>query len=133
MDRPPRWKQRFDNFERAYKTFFKLADMAGPGEIENIALIQMFEIVFELWWKTMKDYLSEEGFEVASPKAAIRQAFQSGYIHDGELWMTALEKRNATVHTYDSKILEETAAFIRRDFFPLIRGWRESFKDKHQG
>lgn len=131
MDNPLRWKQRFDNFERAYGQFAKIMEIGELSEIEKMALIQAFEFTFELAWKTMKDYLEEEGFQVDSPRSTIRQAFQSQYIDNAEVWMEALKKRNLTVHTYNTKVMEETVAFIRDHFFPQIRDWYYSYKKEY--
>ncbi|KAF0127380.1 MAG: nucleotidyltransferase substrate binding protein [Elusimicrobia bacterium] len=128
MDNPIRWKQRFENFERAYAQFVKIIDIPELSDIEKMALIQAFEFVFELFWKTMRDYLEEEGFELDSPKKVIRQAFQSQHVTNAEIWMEALLKRNNTVHNYNPKIMEETVAFIKEQFFPQVRDWYFAFK-----
>ncbi len=128
MDNPMRWKQRFQNFEKAYAQFAKIVEIPKPSDIEKMALVQAFEFTFELFWKTMKDYLDEEGFDLDSPKDVIRQAFKSEHIADAEIWMEALKKRNITVHTYDAKIMEETVIFIKDQFFPQVRDWYFAFK-----
>ena len=89
MDNPNRWKQRFENFEKAYLKLEMVIEHAALHEddIVKMALIQAFEFTFELAWKTLKDYMEEEGFELSSPKSVIRQAFQSTYITDGAVWM----------------------------------------------
>ncbi len=38
------------------------------NKFEIQGLIQCFEYTFELGWKTMKDYLENEGFDVKTPK-----------------------------------------------------------------
>ena len=46
-------------------------------------VIQRFEFCTELAWKTMREYLIDQGYtELNSPKATIRQAFASGLILD---------------------------------------------------
>ena len=68
------------------------------------SIIKKFEYTFELSWKTIKSYLEEEGFEeVASPKRALKQAFEIGLINDEETWSNMLEARNSTAHTYDKE------------------------------
>ncbi len=115
-----RWKQRFQNFEKAYNTFDRILKIPAPNEAEKMGLIQAFEIVFELAWKTIKDYLMELGFDEKSPRDALKQAFQSGIITDGHTWMEALGNRNETVHTYDEKLAEEMDNKIRYKFAPVI-------------
>lgn len=135
MDHPIRWKQRFDNFERAYQhlvTLIEIRELRELSDIEKIALIQVFEFTFELAWKTLKDYLEEQGYNHHSPKNVLRQAFQSEYISNGELWMEALRMRNLTAHAYDQSILEETAIFIFDSFFPLVHDWYYNFKREYK-
>lgn len=123
-----RWKQRFINFERAFKKFTVITSIQNMGEIEKMALIQAFEFTFELSWKLLKDYLEYNGFDVNSPKEALRQAYQSKYINNGEVWMNALKKRNETSHLYNDQVLEDTAAFIVGEFTPVLNEMYIKFK-----
>jgi len=116
-----RWKQRFQNFEKAYNTFWRILDIQNPNEAEKMGLIQAFEIVFELSWKTIKDYLFELGFDEKSPRETLKQAFQNEIIADGHIWMEALEKRNETVHTYDEEIAQLVEQKIRENYAPMLR------------
>ena len=123
MDHPSRGQQRFKNFERAYQQFISVTqncDAMSLYELEQEGFVQRFEYTFELAWKTLRDYLLENGYKLDSPKSVIRQAYQSGYIADGEIWMDALEKRNNTVHTYNQEILKETIRFLTEEFQPAL-------------
>lgn len=114
MEQDIRWKQRFQNFGKAIKLINDYKDIRNPSVVDNAAIIQFFEIAFELSWKLMRDYLNGEGFsDINSPRGAIKKAFETGLISDGRVWMNALETRNLTVHTYDENKAEETAANIR--------------------
>lgn len=132
MDNPLRWQQRFTHFERAYQKFIAIIEIGDPddlSEIEKMALIQAFEFTFELAWKVLKDYLQEvEGYNVGGPRPVLRQAYQSGHIQDGAVWLEALQIRNQTVHTYNDLLMEETVAFIHHAFSPLARNWYNAFK-----
>lgn len=124
MNNEQRWKQRFQNFENAYNVFLRRIEeykQFPDKEAYQMALVQGFEIVIELAWNTIKDYLENEGYDnVKNGKQAIRQAFRDELIHDAETWMMALEKRNLTRHTYNTIILEETLAFIYNEFYPVL-------------
>ncbi len=125
MNNELRWLQRFENFENAYAVFLRRIneyEEFPDKEAYQMALVQGFEIAIELAWKTLKDYLENEGYdEVKNSKQTIRQAFQDELITEAEIWMTALEKRNLTSHTYDSAILLNTVEFIHQAFFPVLR------------
>ena len=90
------------------------------NKFEVQGLIQCFEYTFELAWKTMKDYLEQEGFSVKSPRSAIQTAFQVQLIIDGHTWIDALEKRNLMAHTYDEKKATEAEKLIRESYYEII-------------
>ncbi len=115
-----RWKQRFQNFDKAYLLLERTLKIENPSEAEKGGIIQFYEMAFDLAWKLMKDYLDEQGFTVQSPREAIKQAFQSSIIEDGHIWIDALEDRNLTTHTYDEEIATEVVSKIRLVYFPAL-------------
>jgi len=125
-----RWKQRFNQFEKAFSLLKSAIAIKQPTVIERAGLIQFFEMAFELGWKLLKDYQEAEGFVINSPRDAIKQAFQSQIIQAGHSWINALEDRNLTTHTYN----EQTAAIveqkIRQDYYPLLIQLQRTFADK---
>lgn len=96
-----RWKQRFENFNKAYTLLGKYSSKKNLSELEQAGIIQFFEMTFELALKVLKDYLEADGYMVKSPRETIKQAFQNELINDGHIWMEALSVRNLTTHTYD--------------------------------
>ena len=129
MNNPIRWKQRFQNFEKALTVFKdRCSDVEDHPkgskyyDAFQMALVQAFEILIELSWKVLKDYLENEGYtEVQTGKKAFRQAFQDGIIENGEVWLKALEIRNSTSHIYDVSILEELNVFVVESFLPEVK------------
>ena len=75
-----RWKQRFQNFEKAFLLLEKYVDITKPSEIERAGIIQFFKMAFELSWQLMKNYLESKGFILQSPRDSIKQAMQSNLI-----------------------------------------------------
>ena len=57
------------------------------NRLEKEGLIQRFEYTFELAWKTLKDYLEGKGVEALYPRDVIKEAFRSGLVTDGDVWM----------------------------------------------
>ncbi len=117
-----RWKQRFQNFEKSFRVLERRIDeYEGQPEMEafQMALVQSFEIILELSWKLLKDYLENEGLKTTTPKSVIRLAFQSEIISDGAAWMDALKQRNMTSHTYDEEIARQVITFVHKIFYPL--------------
>ncbi len=115
-----RWKQRREHFERSFLLLQEAISLEKPSIIERAGIIQFFEMTFELSWKLLKDYLEAEGFRPNSPRETIKQAFQSGLISDGRFWLTALEDRNLTTHTYNEATAVQVVEKIRSDYFPLL-------------
>ena len=130
MNKEIRWKQRFVNFEKAFRTLERTVAIENPSEAERGGLVQFFEVTFELSWKTLKDYLEADGFQVKSPREVLKQAFQSGIIQDGHVWMEALEDRNLTAHTYNEETALKIDRLIREHYFPAIVALHEILKSK---
>lgn len=120
MDNDIRWKQRFSNFKKASLQLTEFIERQKLNKFEIQGLIQCFEYTFELAWKTMKDYLEQEGFEVKSPRSAIQIAFQTQLITEGHIWIDALEKRNLMAHTYDEEKASEAETLIKEKYYTVI-------------
>ena len=80
----------------------------------------------------MKDYLEAQGYQIRSPKEAIKQAFQSELVEDGQVWLDALEDRNLTVHTYDESTAVEIEERIKARYFPALQQLYLFMKEKTQ-
>jgi len=78
------------------------------------AAIQRFEFSFELAWRAMARCARDEGIDVASPRQAVRAAFKLGWIEDDASWLSMLDDRNRTSHTYKEKTAEEIYGRLAR-------------------
>ncbi len=125
MNNEKRWKQRFENFEKSFHVFqrrISAYEKQPTDEGYQMALIQSFEIIFELSWKTLKDYLENQGVDCGSfPKNIFRKAFEAELISYPESWITSIGIRNQTSHTYKEDILETVTMFIQKTFYPIVR------------
>ena len=74
--------------------------------------IQRFEFSVELCWKFLKRILEDKGVEVVYPRDVIRTAFAGRLINDEALWLSMLDDRNLTSHTYDEDLADEIFAHI---------------------
>jgi nucleotidyltransferase substrate binding protein (TIGR01987 family) len=119
MNSDIRWKQRFTNFENALKVLERTANIQEQGEIERAALIQFFEMSFELAWKTLKNYLESKEFRVKSPRETILTAVQIQVI-SVENWLEALDDRNLSSHVYDDEEMKVIAENIREKYLPMM-------------
>ena len=125
-----RWKQRFQNFEKAFLFFEKAVDKSSYSPIEVSGLVQAFEFTFELAWKNIKDYLYEQGIETTFPRVALKEAFNTQIIKDGHIWIEMLEKRNELSHTYNEDIANNAVEVIKKKYYPAVKHVYQNLKEK---
>ena len=116
-----RWKLRFENLKQAFSRLESACAQEKYSELELAGLVQTYEFTFELCWKTLKDLLTYEGYEVNSPRETIRKAFELSLIDDVERWFNALENRNVLSHTYDVRTAKQATNWIKTEFEPMLR------------
>lgn len=115
-----RWKQRFQNFDRAFillRSALEDQPLNQLSDLDQEGVIQRFEYSYELAWKTMKDYLEDNGVVISpvTPRNVIKEAFAAGIIKEGQIWVDMMLHRNLLSHTYDfsnfKKVLEAVDNF----------------------
>jgi nucleotidyltransferase substrate binding protein (TIGR01987 family) len=130
-----RWKQRFENYKAA------LVRLAGLiAAIENrqdlldrdqLSVIKMFEIVFELGWNVMKDFLTMRGItDIIGSRDAVRQAFRAGLIGDGHVWIDMINSRNLAAHRYDETSAKQLAENILEIYYPEFLLFKKTMETK---
>jgi nucleotidyltransferase substrate binding protein (TIGR01987 family) len=126
-----RWRQRFDNFDRALQVLergVQLARQRPLSELEQQGLIQSFEFTHELAWNLLKDYLQHQGIEgIVGSRDATRLAFQNGLISDGDCWMAMIKARNQSSHTYNLEQAHAITHDVIDRFAPLFGALRDRF------
>ena len=119
-----RWKQRFDNFNRALAQLSLAVELAAQrplSDLEKQGLIQGFEFTHELAWNVLKDYLEYEGVHgIVGSRGAVREAFKRGLIADGDAWMDMIEKRNLSSHTYNIQVANQLVDAILQHYHPAF-------------
>lgn len=104
-----RLKEALDDYDQLHK------DSIRDG------VIQRFEFCTELAWKTVREYLIDQGYtEINSPKAVMKQAFADHVISDETVWLQVLDARNRTSHIYDENTAKEIFSQIKSVFFPAF-------------
>ena len=126
-----RWKQRFENFEKAFLQLKDAVDRySSLDDLSKEGLIQRFEYTLELAWKTLKDYNEAQGFITKSPREAIKQAFQTNVVDNREIWLEMLEKRDLLAHTYNEKKFNEALTEIYNSYFKEIENLYKLLKSE---
>ena len=147
-----RWEQRFSNYRKALKKLSEainyikkdLEEKENDIEYENAdkileeiikeGLIQRFEYTYEMAWNVMKDYALYQGnSEISGSRDAIRFAFSSNLIVNGELWMDMIKSRIKTSHTYDEETAEEIYKKILNDYYSLFLDFEQVMEGKRTG
>lgn len=140
MNADVRWKQRFENFQKALQklveavAYIKNNNSKGEVVLDEIikeGLIQRFEYTHELAWNVMKDYATYQGnTTVGGSRDATREAFQLQLMSNGAVWMDMIGSRNKTSHTYNEATADEIYLKILNDYFPAFLEFKKSMEQK---
>jgi len=114
------WKQRFQNYDKAFNKLTEFIEKGELSKFEVQGLIQCFEYTFELGCKTMKEFLEETGLNIKSPRETIEMAFSTHLIKEGLPWFDALNKRNLMAHTSDDNAAEEVKQLIYDSYYMML-------------
>lgn len=115
--------EKYEQFEAAVSRLRDALEDYRSTPLSSVrdGVIQRFEFCAELAWKTMREYLLDQGYtEINSPKAVIRQAFAYGMIEDAEGWVRLMNDRNLTSHVYDERTAEEIFRRIETVYLALF-------------
>lgn len=111
MDLDIRWKQRYENFTKAFIQLKEAVNLYRSRELTDLekqGVVQSFEYTFELSWNLVRDYLIYKGLnDIIGARDAIKLGFKYGILKNGEIWIEIINSRNLTSHTYNKKIAEQ--------------------------
>ena len=124
MEHDVRWKQRFENFNRALTLLREpfQRDVDALSALEKEGTVQRFEYTLELAWNTMKDLLQHEGRLLPSvtPRSVVKEAFAAGIVPEGQVWIDMIDHRNLLSHSYDALRFAEAVVAIRDRYLPAM-------------
>jgi len=139
FDEDIRWKQRFQNFRRAFgllRQALEDRDVESYSELEREGIIQRFEYTFELGWKTFKDYLEYSGVNIdeATPRKIIKECAVRGIFAAAEIdpqaYLNMMLERNALSHTYDFERFKQAILRIKSTHFEQLEAQYGFFMNK---
>lgn len=147
-----RWELRFSNFNKALLKLSEAVDYIKTHlgknkknlEIDNTeevleeiikeGLIQRFEYTYEMAWNVMKDYAYYQGnSEIGGSRDAIRYAFSSNLIENGEMWMEMIKSRIKTSHTYNEETANEIYIKIIEEYHLAFLDFQNIMESKRTG
>lgn len=113
--------KRFEERKEDLKNATKRLEEALQEEATDIVIdgiLHRFEFTFELAWKTIKDYLEYQGVvnKTGSPREVIQEAFSTGLIENGEIWINMMLARNSLSHLYDEETSREIYEEIKNNY-----------------
>lgn len=118
-------EQSLTNLENALSRLEEALDVDNPNQLAIDGTIQRFEFVLELFWKTLKRLLQSEGIIATTPKDALKEAFQIGWLHDETAWLQMLRDRNLNSHVYDEHTANRIYDDIKKYFPEMKQVFRE--------
>jgi nucleotidyltransferase substrate binding protein (TIGR01987 family) len=134
-----RWKQRFQNYRRAFNllcTALTEKEIDEYSALEQEGIVQRFEYTFELGWKTFKDYLEFSGVMLAeaTARAVIKECAAVGTFSeagiDGNVFLDMILARNALSHIYDFGRFTNIMVKIKSDYLPELEKEYTFFMNK---
>ncbi len=124
-----RWRQRFQNFDRAIVLLREPIERGVEtlSALEKEGTIQRFEFAMELAWKTVKDFMEHEGQVIVpiTPRNVLKEAFAARILKDGQVWIDMLDNRNLLSHTYDAETFDKAVLAIRDRYQPALEELHE--------
>ena len=121
-----RLKERIENFNKAFDIYSDaVKEFDEKKVLTHMALVQAYEICFELAWKCLKNYLQQKGIDVNYPTEVIKEALNKNTLKNGQLWIDMLNARNSTSHEYNMEKVSKYLIEISTTYFEEI----EKFKN----
>ena len=121
-----------DNYLRAVQRLGEALEeyAANPTDTVRDGVIQRFEFTFDLAWKSLKEYMQDQGATtpLQFPKQVLREAYAAELIDDEGVWLDMLNARNQTSHIYDDATAQEIYSQIESEFVSLFDKLIEQLK-----
>lgn len=127
-----RLTQRIENFNRVFELYVTMCGnyvKDKKNDSNKLALTQSFEIVFELGWKILKDYLFTKDIQVYTPRDAIKSAFQANILPQAQIWIDMAADRNASSHEYNMDKIDMMLERISGIYYRELCDFCEKIKD----
>lgn len=136
-----RWVQRFEKYCDAFERLSEGLDWASKRQLshlEKAGMIKHFELVYELSWQVLKDFLESEyadrlkneaknGKTLSSPASTFRHAAKYKVISSARVLLEAVEDRNLTVHTYNEDTAQKILDHLINKYYKAFNEVRQIF------
>lgn len=113
------FEETFIDYKKAVSNLKKVMQDYAATDKENLffiyvknAAVKMFELAYDLAWKSLKHELEKNGVSVNSPRSAFVEGVRTGIIKEDEKWFDLIKMRNNAAHAYDTNLVEELLTTI---------------------
>lgn len=123
-----RLDERIENFNKSFNLFETMVieyRKTPNNDVNKLALFQSFEIVVELGWKVLKDFLGQKGILAYSPNDVIKEAFAINILPEAQLWIDMVKDRNVTSHEYNLDKVDKTLSKIEKSYYAELKNFKE--------
>ena len=132
IDNNHEWYNIFLDLGEALEKFHKVLSLDKKQYVFSVeASIQVFEYVYELFWKLLKKICYEEGAEANSPRTTFKEAYAMKLIDDEQTWLSIMESRNLTSHTYKPAAANEIYRNLKI-YLPVMQQTYDKIKAKYK-
>lgn len=114
-------KDSLEKLVQAQKSLEEAVALPIKHDRDLAGIIQSFEFVYELGWKTLKRLLEVLGHETSSARDAFKAAYKANLLSEEKVWLDILEDRNMTSHTYSKKMAEELVGKVKGRYVGAFR------------
>ena len=120
---------KFEQLQKASARLDEALAMELPNPlIKSDAVIQRFEFTTELFWKFLKELLKFHRVDFTStPRDVIRTAKSSGFLSEDDRWVSLIEDRNITSHTYNDEQAMIIYNKIKDEYSGMFREFIEDY------
>ena len=126
--------QKVENYQNALKRLEEAIaryQTAPNDTLYRDGLIQRFEFTFELAWKSLKEYMEDQGMvlTIVSPRSVLKEAYAAGIIDNPDIWNEAVDSRNLMSHIYDEETAISIADRVSSEFIIPLSALAEFYKN----
>lgn len=126
--------QKVENYQNALKRLEEAIaryQTAPNDTLYRDGLIQRFEFTFELAWKSLKEYMEDQGMvmTIVSPRSVLKEAYAAGIIDNPDIWNEAVDSRNLMSHIYDEETAISIADRVSSEFIIPLTALAEFYKE----
>ena len=125
--------KKFEQLKRLYKSINNYMNPQDFSDEMVSAVTADFDRLFELSWKTVKEYLYSymmvRDAKTGSPKEILKLAYREGLISDEEAWVLMLRDRNDDTHHYKNSAAILYFSRITDKYISIIRSFIDDMSE----